>query len=166
MLFLSQKYLGMFYRCKRILLVLPFFFVLTTTAQESKYVKKYKPIAKALAKEFQIPYEVIMGIAIVESGEGNTKVSKLYNNHFGIVGKNKAKNKTKYRHFNSPENSFRSFCSLVKRRNFYDTLKGNPDYKVWIEALSRTGYSTQPIVWKNKINKVIQEKFFTDKKKK
>lgn len=162
-----KKIVGFTFHYKCLCLVL-FFFLITFAAssQESKYVHHYKPLVKSLSKEFQIPYEVIMGIAIVESGEGKTKVSKIHNNHFGIVGKNKTKLKTKYRHFNSAESSFRSFCMLVKRRNFYDTLKGNTDYKVWIEALSKTGYSTKPLVWKNKINKVIQEQLITDKKKK
>jgi flagellum-specific peptidoglycan hydrolase FlgJ len=126
-------------------------------AQPSHYAKKFKPIAKSLSREFKIPYEVILGVAIIESGEGNTAVSRLHNNHFGIVGKHKTKGKhpTKYRHFASAQASYHSFCTLVKRRRFYEQLKGNPDYKVWVDSLSRTGYSTQPLVWKKKVLDVI-----------
>jgi len=142
-----------------------FLFSFNSLAQESGYIKMYKPLAKSLEKEFEIPYEVILGVAIIESGAGKTKVSRLHNNHFGIVGKNKTKYKTRYRHFNSAHASFRSFCLLVKRRKFYDSLKGNKDYKVWVVALSKTGYSSQPVVWQNKIDKVIQEKLLNTQPK-
>jgi len=128
-------------------------------AQPSHYAKKYNPLAKQLSKEYHIPYQLILGVAIIESGEGKTKVSKVHNNHFGIIGSNKSKgkHKTKYRHFASAQASYRSFCTLVKRRNFYEKLKGNPDYKIWIDSLSRTGYSSQPIIWKNKVIKIITD---------
>lgn len=44
-----------------------------------------------LSTEYLIPVEIILIIAIIESGSGQSKIVKYLNNHFGIVGPNKAK---------------------------------------------------------------------------
>src|SRR5688572_4035402 len=55
---------------------------------QSPYIKKFKPLADSLSEEYKIPTAVILGVAIIESGAGTSRNSKLLHNHFGIIGKN------------------------------------------------------------------------------
>src|SRR6202012_48508 len=64
-----------------IILVLPAF-------SQSKYIRKYRPLADSLASESDIPAAIILGVAVIESGSGTSRNCRLLNNHFGIVGKN------------------------------------------------------------------------------
>jgi flagellum-specific peptidoglycan hydrolase FlgJ len=131
----------------------------SATFSQSKYVKKYRPIADSLSMIYGIPSEVILGVAIIESSSGTSKNCKLLNNHFGITGKNNLwetkKIKTRYKQYPTNEASYADFCKLVSKRKFYPKLKGNPKYQKWIDAISKTGYSEQPEVWKKRVNDAI-----------
>jgi Bax protein len=128
---------------------------------QSAYIKKYRPIATELSAEFGIPVSVILGVAIVESSGGAGRNCKLLNNHFGIVGKNnvlKTKGiKTRYKQYPNAEASFRDFCKVIARKRFYPKLKGNTHYLLWLDAISKAGYSEAPAVWKKRIAGVIKK---------
>lgn len=128
---------------------------------QSKYVKKYRPIADSLAAVYEIPAAVILGVAIVESGSGASRNAKMLNNHFGITGKNnllKTKGiKSRYKQYSRVADSYEDFCKLLSRRKFYSTLKGNKDYHVWVDSISKTGYSEMPAEWKKRINGAIRK---------
>ena len=128
---------------------------------QSKYIKQYKPLADSLSKKFKIPTSVILGVAIIESGAGTSRNSKLLHNHFGIVGKNdllKTKGiKSRYKQFESATDSYHAFCKLLKKRKYYDKLKGNMNYHLWLDEMSRHGYSEDPEGWKQKITAAIRK---------
>lgn len=128
---------------------------------QSKYVKKYKPLADSLAGIYEMPAAVILGVAIVESGSGASRNAKMLNNHFGIVGKNnllKTKGiKSRYKQYSNVADSYEEFCRLVSRRKFYSTLKGNKDTRLWVDAISKTGYSEMPEEWRKRINAAIRK---------
>ncbi len=125
----------------------------------SSYIREYKMLANTYSKEYGIPASVIMGVAIVESSSGKGRIVTLLNNHFGIVGSNEVLKthgiKTRYKQYVSASASYKAFCKLLTRRKFYNTLKGNDNYKVWLTEISKTGYSTRPAEWLKKINGVI-----------
>ena len=127
---------------------------------QAKYIKKYRPLADSLSKEYGIPAAVILGIAIVESGSGTSRNCKLLNNHFGIAGKNdllKTKGiRTRYKQYKDATASFVDFCKLQKKKKYYKRLKENKQYMPWLDAISKAGYSELPTVWKNKIITVIK----------
>jgi flagellum-specific peptidoglycan hydrolase FlgJ len=128
---------------------------------QSKYIKQYKPLADSLSKEYKIPVSVILGVAIIESGAGTSRNSKLLHNHFGIVGKNdllKTKGiKSRYKQFKSAADSYQAFCKLLKKRKYYDKLKGNMNYHLWLDAMSKHGYSEEPEQWKQRITAAIRK---------
>lgn len=128
---------------------------------QTTYVTTYKPVADSLSQAYGIPSSIILAIAIVESGAGTSRNSKLLNNHFGIVGKNnllKTKGiKTRYKQYNSVISSYADFCKLLSRRKYYARLKGNNDYKLWIDAISKAGYSEAPVEWRKRITSTIQK---------
>ena len=138
-----------------------FLLLFSVAHSQSGYIKKYKPIARELSIEFGIPVSVILGIAIVESSGGAGRGAKLLNNHFGIIGKNSVKKshgiKTRYKQYANAAASYRDFCKVISRKRFYPKLKGNTHYLLWLDAISKTGYSEAPLVWKKRIAGVIQK---------
>lgn len=128
---------------------------------QSKYIKQYKPIADSLSEIYAIPTAVILGVAIIESGAGKSKNCKLLNNHFGIVGKNsllKTKGvKSRYKQYADGRASYIAFCQLLSRKKFYPKLKDKKDYKLWLEAISKAGYSEVPVEWKKNISAAIEK---------
>lgn len=132
-----------------------------TANGQSAYVKKYKPVAAELSKEFGIPVSVMLGIAIVESSAGKSRNCRQLHNHFGIVGKNdlvRSKNrKSRYKQYPDDLASYRDFCKVISRKKFYSKLKGNTGYLAWLDAISKTGYSEAPAVWKKRVAGVIQK---------
>ena len=138
-----------------------FIFQSTLQAQKPSFREKYQPLADSLATVYKIPSAVILGVAIIESGNGTSRNSRLLHNFFGIKGKNnllKTKGiRSSYKQYKSDTASFVDFCKLVERKKFYPTLAGNPDYKPWILALSKTGYSEVPETWRKLITGAIQK---------
>jgi len=132
----------------------------TMTAQ-SKYVKKYSALADSLSEAYQIPTAVILGVAIIESSSGTSRNCRLLNNHFGIVGKNNLLKtrgiRTRYKQYANDTSSYADFCRLMTTKRFYSKLKGNMDYKLWIEAISKARYSEVPLVWKQRILDAIRK---------
>lgn len=148
--------------CLRKWLIAVFLIVLVSPVlAQSKYIKQYKPLADSLSKEYEIPVAIILGVAIIESGAGTSRNSKLLNNHFGIVGKNdllKTKGiRSRYKQYPDVTSCYVAFCKLVKKKKYYDKLKGNPDYKLWLEAMSKAGYSEAPLEWKQNIGAAIRK---------
>jgi len=132
---------------------------------QTKYVKKYRPLADSLEKEFGIPASVILGVAIIESSSGTSPNCKLLNNHFGIVGKNKVfktkRIRTRYKQYPDSRASYIDFCKVLSRKKFYKKLKGNLNYHLWLDAISKSGYSEVPSIWKQRITSAIQRNKLT-----
>lgn len=128
---------------------------------QEKYIKQYRPIADSLSAIYGIPTSVMLGIAIIESGAGKSRNCKLLNNHFGIKGKNnllKTKGiKTAYKQYPDGRASYISFSRLMTRKKFYPKLKGKMDHKLWLDAISKSGYSTVPEEWKRNITAAIRK---------
>jgi flagellum-specific peptidoglycan hydrolase FlgJ len=139
---------------KNTFLILLFFAI---TANSQGYVAKYKALTLKLAAEYQIPPEIIMGIAILESGAGKSKVAVRLNNHFGFVGKNNANYKTRYKQYANVEESYKHFCKKISEKKFYKGMKGNKNLTLWIDKISKTGYSVYPKLWRQKVAASIKK---------
>ncbi len=137
------------------------FFSLSLTAQTKTFIQKYRPLADSLSGAYGIPASVILGVSIIESASGTSRNCKLLNNFFGIVGKNnllKTKGiKTRYKQYDTDTASFVGFCKLQSKKKYYKKLYGNMDYRLWTDAISRSGYSEVPAVWKQRINDTIRK---------
>lgn len=147
---------------QRISLLVSFLvFFFSFSSAQSKYIKTYKPIADSLSAVYGIPVSVMLGIAIIESGAGKSRNCQLLNNHFGIKGKNnllKTKGiRSAYKQYPSGRACYIAFSQLMTRKKFYAKLKGNNDYKLWLDAISRAGYSTAPDEWKRNISAAIRK---------
>ena len=143
------------------LLVLFVMLASQTVSAQSKYIKQYKPIADSLSDIYGVPTSVMLGVAIIESGAGKSRNCKLLNNHFGVKGKNnllKTKGiKTSYKQYPNGRASYVAFCKLMTRKKFYPKLKGKKDHTLWLDAISKAGYSTVPDEWKRNITAAIRK---------
>jgi len=128
-------------------------------AQKSDYTKKYKPLADSLSAIYSIPSNVILGIAIVESGYGTSKICRVLNNHFGMKGKNSFKKKMKsaYRQYDSDTASYIAFCQMVAKRKYYNKMTSTQDVRSWLMAIGRAGYNNHPTSWTNAIMRILKK---------
>lgn len=121
------------------------------------YVDKYRGLAEKKAAKYSIPANVILAVAIVESGSGKTTVASEFHNHFGMAGKNHLKRKTRYKSYPTVEASYDHFCKHLAKQRFYRKLSKGADNRAWVMAISRIGYSDRPKVWEKKLLLVLKE---------
>jgi flagellum-specific peptidoglycan hydrolase FlgJ len=140
--------------------------VLTTVAAAQKsiksYIKKYDDLAMEKAEEHQIPASIILGVSIVESAAGKSIICKFLNNFFGIKGKNwssekKMGYKSAYKEYKTDDESFEHFCQVLRKKKFYQTLKGTTDYKEWLKQMNKAEYASAKQKWIDDITKTIKK---------
>lgn len=134
------------------------------TAQKAvkKYIKKYEALAIEKAEEHKIPVSIILGVSIVESAAGQSQICKVLKNFFGIKGKNwssreKMGYKSAYKEYKTEEESFEHFCQVLTRKKFYKSLKGNDDYKEWLNQMNKASYASAKQKWIDDITKTIRK---------
>lgn len=126
------------------------------------YFSKYALLSTRMMQDFGIPASLILSIAYIESGGGNSRNCRLLNNHFGIKGGKRyyihgTKHLTSYKNYESDTLSYRDFCEVMTRKKFYPELKGNMDYTLWIHMIGLTGYATAHTTWKKKVLNIIRK---------
>lgn len=135
--------------------------IFNSSFAQTKFVKKFRPLADSLSTEYGIPASVMLGVSILESSSGTSRNCKLLNNYFGIVGKNKLFKtkgiKTRYKQYDNALSSFIDFCHVIKKKKYYKILRGNMNYKLWVDAISKRGYSEIPDIWKERVLTTIQK---------
>lgn len=129
-----------------------------------QFIDKFGDIAKRAVKGSGLFPSVALAQAILESGNGNSTLSKLHNNFFGIKADKSWTGKTalmktteyiggkpvtieaKFRKYELPESSFLDRTLFLKQMKRYKNagvfVAGNPFHQA--EALQRAGYATDP----------------------
>lgn len=129
--------------------------ILAQRITREQYIEKYKDIAIAKMHEHGIPASITLAQGMLESDNGNSKLVREGNNHFGIKCHN-WQGKKMYHDDDRKNDCFRKYAS--DRESFEDHsvyLKAQPryrelfqlqpdDYKGWAHGLKRTGYATNP----------------------
>lgn len=142
-------------------MIIAFVFLMAGLASNGQqiYIKKYRPLADSLGAAYGIPPALILGVALLESASGTSRNCKLLNNHFGMEGRNTAykrkKIKTRYKEYPSAKESYIDFCNLLSHRKYYAKLKGNLNFHLWVDAISKSGYSEVPSIWKQRVTSTI-----------
>jgi uncharacterized FlgJ-related protein len=139
------------------LYLLPINTLAAINLEERRYIDKYRVLANTKASDYGIPAEVILAVAIVESGAGATKVARELNNHFGMIGKNHVKWKTRYRQYRTTEESYDHFCRYIADKSFYEKLRKGAKDSVWIAEISHLGYSEKPRIWERRLNVMLKK---------
>jgi LysM repeat protein len=148
------------------------FVLITVTAaaqiSREEYIKRWQLIAIEEMNRSGIPASITMAQGCLESGNGNSELSRKSNNHFGIKCKRGWTGKKVYYDDDAKNECFRKYRtvedSYVDHTNF---LMGNPrysslfeldptDYKAWAKGLKKAGYATAHDYDKRLI-KIIEE---------
>lgn len=124
------------------------------------YIDKFDSLAQEVYNTYGIPPSLVLGVALQESGAGNSKLCRINHNHFGIKGKVKS-SKTKsgyksvYKKFESDEAAYLYFGEMISKKKFYPALKGNMDYMKWLKAMKAAKYATSS-QWIAHVEKMIK----------
>ena len=133
-----------------------------------QYIEKYKDIVIKKMKEYKIPASITLAQGILESGNGNSRLARKANNHFGIKchkdwnGKkfrlDDDKRRECFRKYKSVEESFSDHSYFLTQRSKYSFLfkLDITDYKGWAYGLKKAGYATNP-KYPQLLIKIIEE---------
>ena len=120
------------------------------------YIDKYKDIAMTEMVKYKVPASIPLAQGILESGNGQSKLAKKGNNHFGIKCHSDWKGKTMrqdddapnecFRVYDDPEDSYRDHSEFLRKGTRYAFLfdLSITDYKAWAKGLKKAGYATLP----------------------
>lgn len=132
------------------------------------YIEQYKDLAIKHMKLYKIPASVTLSQGLLESGAGNSDLSRKSNNHFGIKcnsgwqgSKVIAPDDTPrdcFRKYNHPEESYKDHSLFLTQRERYSGLFSLDitDYKSWARGLQKAGYATDR-AYANKLIKIIED---------
>jgi LysM repeat protein len=135
---------------------------------KEEYIQKYKDDAIKDMLRTKVPASITLGQAMLESDNGNSKLAKNANNHFGIKCHNgwtgatynmddDAKNEC-FRKYKTVLDSYDDHSDFLRNRTHYAFLfeLKSTDYKGWAEGLKKAGYATSPTYAKDLI-KIIED---------
>ncbi len=116
------------------------------------YVRRFVTVAKAEREKFGIPVSITLAQGLLESDAGESRLTQVANNHFGVKTFNKKvphvvmKDDTptdKFRKYNNAWESFRDHSQLLMQNN-YKQLQylSKTDYAGWAKGLQSAGYAT------------------------
>jgi murein DD-endopeptidase MepM/ murein hydrolase activator NlpD len=149
-------------------------------SKNSEYAAKYADAAMEQMKRYGIPASVTLAQGILESRNGQSELSQLGNNHFGIKA-TKAwlnaggdylvydddKPNEKFCKYNSVADSYEHHSKFLAAGTRYaQCFKLSPDdYKGWTKGIERAGYATnggyakslQSIIEANNLQKYDQQ---------
>ena len=127
------------------------------------YIEQYRSIAVMESFRTGIPASIKLAQGLLESGNGQSRLSLMSNNHFGIKWRSPLdgeyvefydddKNKygrlklSKFIKYNSPEESFKQHSEFLMTRSNYRLLftYDRSDYRAWAYGLKQAGYATNP----------------------
>lgn len=119
-----------------------------------QYIQRYQVLAIEEMTRSGIPASITMAQGCLESGNGNSELSRKSNNHFGIKCKSGWKGKKVYYDDDARNECFRKYKTVEDSyKDHTDFLMDNPryaslfelkptDYKGWARGLKKAGYAT------------------------
>ncbi len=121
----------------------------------SQYISLYKEVAMEEMGTFGIPASITLAQGLLESGNGNSDLTRRSNNHFGIkchewtgdrVYHDDDARQECFRKYENPNYSYRDHSLFLRNRARYSSLFNLPieDYKAWARGLKAAGYATDP----------------------
>lgn len=137
------------------LLVSQITFSAESKISQDEYVNTWKNEAVLQMSEHKIPASITMAQAILESGNGNSRLAREGNNHFGIkchewTGAKMYLDDDKanecFRVYKNANESFEDHSLFLTQRSRYASLFSfqPTDYKNWAKGLKAAGYATNP----------------------
>lgn len=120
-----------------------------------EYIDLWKNEAIHQMIEHRIPASITIAQGLLESGNGNSRLAKEGNNHFGIkchndwtgerIFEDDETNNECFRKYKSAKESFEDHSIFLKRKRYETLFTLDPDdYKGWAHGLKECGYATNP----------------------
>jgi flagellum-specific peptidoglycan hydrolase FlgJ len=121
-----------------------------------QYLDKYSAVAIAEMHRSRIPASITLAQGLLESGNGNSRLALVANNHFGIkckkdwtgesIKEDDDEAQECFRKYPTAEDSYRDHSDFLMKGQRYAFLFDleQTDYKSWAEGLKRAGYATNP----------------------
>jgi hypothetical protein len=129
-----------------------------TTALD--YIEKYRDIAIEHMNQQGVPASVILAISMHESANGQSKIARYLNNHFGIKGKNTSTEiRSAYRGYASVTDSYMDFMAAMRRNKKFEALFSkypSHDYYNWVTGIQRGGYAASKL-WGSQVLAIIKK---------
>lgn len=148
---------------KRVLFsFLLFFIALGVSAQlqwnqrYQQYIDQYKDIAIEQMKRWKIPASITLAQGLLESGAGQSELTRKGNNHFGIKCHNSWTGATTYHDDDAKGECFRKYRSAYESYEDHSKFLATgqryrglfrlkmTDYQGWARGLKAAGYATNP----------------------
>lgn len=125
------------------------------------FIDTYGQAAFDVGKKYSIPYEAIIAQAAIESGYGQSRLTKEANNFFGIKAGSQWKGKViemnteeegprgrytvkaQFRSYSSPEAGFTGYAKFIHNNPRYAQALNHPkDPEQYIKEIKKAGYAT------------------------
>jgi flagellum-specific peptidoglycan hydrolase FlgJ len=113
------------------------------------YIEKFKPDAIRIMHETGVPASIVLGVAMHESGCGNSALAQHLNNQFGVKGsghivyyRHNKKVRTAYKRYDSVFDSFQDFARIMTERREFSGLSSSLthfDYTGWAHGIQKHG---------------------------
>jgi flagellum-specific peptidoglycan hydrolase FlgJ len=155
---------------KKILLITTLLIsTLAASAQKNtseSYIQKFKKDAIRIMHETGIPASIVLGVAMHESGCGNSAIAQNLNNQFGVKGgggavfyKHNKRVHSSYKKYNSVLDSFQDFARIMTERKQFSHLAdalSHYDYLGWARGIQRSGYASSH-KWSSQVLGIINK---------
>ena len=154
---------------RTILISLLIFTAIIAKAQKNtpkSYIDSFKTSAIKIMHETGVPASIVLGIAMHESGCGNSALANNLNNQFGVKGdkkifyyKHKRKVVTAYKRYNSVLESFEDFARIMTERKEFNGLiekLTHFDYYGWAHNIQKNGYASDK-KWSKSVLRIIEK---------
>jgi LysM repeat protein len=136
-----------------------------------EYIVNYKGFAVGQMERFGIPASITMAQALLESDNGNSRLAREGNNHFGIkcrdwtgatITHTDDRADECFRKYDGPEQSYTDHSEFLDNSPRYNFLfELDPfDYRGWAEGLRQAGYATDPNYGQALIRIIEENKLF------
>lgn len=159
---LTTKFPGIIIHQTFLLIICSVFLLTTVRAQHTpaSYIDANKDKAITFMQEYGLPASIILAVAMHESANGNSRIARYLNNHFGIKGKNNSKAiRSAYKGYGSVDESYQDFISLLQTRKAFSHLFDQcppHDYRAWAKGIARGGYAHSNS-WASKVIGMIEK---------
>ena len=127
-----------------------------TKMSAQEYIARFAPLAVEQQTLYGIPASITLAQGLLESANGNSRLARQANNHFGIKC-GSSWNGASIRHdddalqecfraYDSVEESYIDHSLILSERKWYRPLfdLDPKDYVAWAHGLKKAGYATNP----------------------
>ncbi|MCO5950457.1 glucosaminidase domain-containing protein [Mucilaginibacter flavidus] len=130
------------------------------------YIDQFKDDAIKIMHQTGVPASIVLGVAMHESGCGNSTLAQNLNNQFGVKGgggatfvKHNKVVKTKYKRYQSVYDSFQDFARIMTERSEFSGLAAkftHTDYTGWARGIQKRGYCSSH-TWASQVMGIIKK---------